>query len=56
MAMWSRPTWARGLKQEVVPRQGGRVVSRPTWARGLKLSLTLTLTLMLCRVPRGRVD
>ena len=33
----SRPSWARGLKQQYAPAFRDAGMSRPSWARGLKL-------------------
>ncbi len=35
---WSRPAWARGLKQVLPVGVWNNILSRPAWARGLKLT------------------
>ena len=38
-AVWSHPTWVRGLKQKTEAKKIDQMSSHPTWVRGLKLEI-----------------
>ena len=53
----SYPSWVRGLKSMVIPKQKGIILSYPSWVRGLKYNIIIcVIQLVSRRTLRGYVD
>ena len=55
-ALWSLPSWERGLKSLTLSIYSSVVLSLPSWERGLKCQKKYPLVLYARRSPRGSVD